>query len=63
MVKEVKEVDETVGQSSETKTCNSQRRGDVGMITKLGFIPVCKAGSAERCCPCAVTLLVVICLL
>lgn len=57
MVKEVEEVDETVGQSSETKTCNAQPRGDLGMITNLGFIHLCKAD------PCAVTLLVVICLL
>lgn len=51
MVKEVKEVDGTVEQSSETKTCNSQPRGDLGMITELGFIQLCKAGSVKPCCP------------
>lgn len=45
MVKEVKEEDETVGQSSETKTCNSQPGGDLGTITNLRFIHLCKAGS------------------
>lgn len=50
MVKEVKEEDETVGQSSETKTCNSQPRGDLGTITNLRFIHLCKAGSVKPRC-------------
>lgn len=44
-------MDETVEQSSETKTCNSQPRGDLGMITKLGFIHLCNGGSVKPCCP------------